>query len=122
MNGIKQGCVLAPALFSIVFSAMLNDAYHEGKVGVDLHFWTDGKLFNLWRLQAKSKVTKNPAQDFLFDCALNSANQSDMQQSMDQFATGCNNFGLTISTKKTEVMYQPAPGTPYTEPVITTNG
>ena len=123
-NGVKQGCVLAPTLFSIVFSAMLNDAYREGKVGVDFHFRTDGKLFNLRRLQAKSKVTKDTAQDFLFadDCALNAANQFDMQRSMDLFATACNNFGLTISTKKTEVMYQPAPGTPYTDPVITANG
>ena len=40
---------------------------------------------------------------------------------MDLFATACNNFDLTISTKKTEVMYQPAPGTPYTDPVITAN-
>ena len=123
-NGVKQGYVLAPTLFSIVFSAMLNDAYREGKVGVDFHFWTDGKLFNIRRLQAKSKVTKDTAQDFLFadDCALNAANQFDMQRSMDLFATACNNFGLTVSTKKTEVMYQPAPGTPYTDPVITANG
>ena len=77
-NGIKQGCVLAPTLFSIVFSAMLNDAYCEGKVGVDFHFRTDGKLFNFQRLQAKSQVTKDTAQDFFFadDCALNATNQS----------------------------------------------
>ena len=31
----------------------------------------------------------------------------------------CDNFGLTISTKKTEVVYQPAPGKPYVEPNIT---
>ena len=81
---------------------MLNDAYREGKVGVDFHFRTDGKLFNLRRLQAKSKVTKDTAQDFLFadDCALNAANQFDMQRSMDLFATACNNFGLTVSTKR----------------------
>ena len=55
-------------------------------------------------------------------CALNAVNQSDMELSIDHFATACKNFGLTISTKKTEVMYQPVPGTPYTEPVITVNG
>ena len=78
--GVKQGFVLAPTLFSMVFAAMLNDAYREGKVGVDFHFWTDGKLFSLRRLQAKSKVTKDITQDILFadDCALNAANQSGM--------------------------------------------
>jgi len=41
---------------------------------------------------------------------------------MDSFSTACNNFGLTISTKKTEVMYQPAPNKQYHEPQITMNG
>ena len=48
--------------------------------------------------------------------------QSDMQESMDLFVKACDDFGLTISTKKTEVMYQPAPAMPYTEPFITVNG
>ena len=44
-----------------------------------------------------------------------------MQESLNRFAKACDNFGLTISIKKTELMYQPAPKTPYTEPVITVN-
>ena len=68
-------------------------------------------------------VAKNSAQDFIFadDYALSVSNQWDMQLSMDLFATVCNNFGLTLSFKKTEVMYQPAPGTPNIEPYITIN-
>ena len=86
-------------------------------------FRTDGKLFNLRRLQAKTKVQDDIARDFLFadDCALNARTQSDMQRSMNSFAKACDDFGLSISTKKTEVMYQPAPATPYTEPSITVN-
>ena len=34
----------------------------------------------------------------------------------------CDNFQLTISTKKTEVVHQPAPGKPYSKPTITVNG
>ena len=34
----------------------------------------------------------------------------------------CANFVLTIGTKKTEVVYQPAPGKPYSKPTITANG
>ena len=41
---------------------------------------------------------------------------------MDGFSTACDNFGLTTSTKNTEVMYQPAPGNPYQEPNITVKG
>ena len=123
-NGVKQGCVLAPTLFSMMFSAMLTDAFRDGDIGVGFHYRTDGNLFNLRRLQAKTKVHEDTARDFLFadDCALNASTQSDMQGSMDLFCKACDDFGLTISTKKTEVLHQPAPAVPYIEPHITVNG
>ena len=81
-NGVKQGCVLAPTLFSMVFSAMLSDAFREGDIGIGFQFRTDGSLFNLRRLQAKTKVQKDTARDFLFadDCALNASSQEEMQR------------------------------------------
>ena len=45
-----------------------------------------------------------------------------MQHCLCKFSDVCKNFGLTISTKKTEVMHQPAPGKPYVEPDIIING
>ena len=45
-----------------------------------------------------------------------------MQTAMDQVSKSCDNYDLTISTKKTEVVHQPAPGKPYNEPTITVNG
>ena len=41
---------------------------------------------------------------------------------MDRVSQACDNYDLTISTKKTEVVYQPAPGNPYSEPTIIVNG
>ena len=38
---------------------------------------------------------------------------------MDQVSDSCDSYDLTISIKKTEVVYQPAPGKPYQEPIIT---
>ena len=55
-NGIKQGCVLAATLFSMVCSAMLTDAFQDRDNGIPIRYRFDGKLFNLRRLQAKSKV------------------------------------------------------------------
>ena len=123
-NGVKQGCVLAPTLFSMMFSAMLNDAFRDGDIGVDFRYRTDGKLYNPRRLQAKTKVQEDTARDFLFadDCALNAGTQREMQESMDLFSKACNDFGLTISTKKTEVLHQQPPGTTYIEPTVTVNG
>ena len=33
-NGVKQGCVLAPTLFSLMFSAMLTDAFADTNIGI----------------------------------------------------------------------------------------
>jgi len=59
--------------------------------------------------------------DFLFagDCALNASTELEIQ---NRLSTACCNFGITISTKKTEVMYQPATGKQYVEPSITVKG
>ncbi|XP_071849182.1 uncharacterized protein [Apostichopus japonicus] len=71
-NGVKQGHVLAPTLFSIVFSAMLMYAFRDLKTGIYIRFRTDGKLFNLRRLQTKPKVLEDLSSELLFvdDCAL----------------------------------------------------
>ena len=45
-----------------------------------------------------------------------------MQGAVGRVSGACDNFQLTISTKKTEVVHQPAPGKPYSEPTITVNG
>ena len=42
-----------------------------------------------------------------------------MQGAVDRMPKACYNFHLTFSTKKTEVVHQPAPGKPYREPTIT---
>ena len=43
-------------------------------------------------------------------CAFNSTNEYEMPRSVDLFDSVYSNYGLTISTKKTEVLHQPDPG------------
>nr|VZI14632.1 unnamed protein product [Spirometra erinaceieuropaei] len=43
-NGVKQGCVLASTLFSLMFSAMLMDAYRDERPGIRMAYRTDGHL------------------------------------------------------------------------------
>ena len=45
-----------------------------------------------------------------------------MQGAMDRMSRACYIYDLTISLKKTEIVYQPAHGKPYSEPTITVNG
>ena len=106
-NEVKQGCVLAPTLFSLTFPAMLTDTFGDSEVGNGTRYKYDGSLFNLRRLRAKTKVSPDTVNDFLFadDYDLNAASEADMQYSIDKFSDACNNFGPTISTKKTEVMH-----------------
>ena len=101
-NGVKQGCVLAPTFFSIIFSAMLFDAFRGSDYGIDIRYLTDCSVFNLRRLQAKTKVKNDIVSKFLFadDCALNAAIKANRQNSVDKFSMPRDNFGLTISTKK----------------------
>ena len=63
-NGVKQGCVLASTLFSMMFSAMLTDAFQDGDNGITIRYRFDGKLFNLRRLQTKSKVQTEVLDEF----------------------------------------------------------
>ena len=119
-NGVKQGCVLAPTLFSMTFSAMLSDAFKDCEPGINIRYRSDGKLFNLRRLKAITKVKETVIRDFL--CALNANGEHEMQLQMYRISSACDNFGLTIRTKKTEVMFQPAQGNQYHEPQIQVNG
>ena len=80
-------------------------------------------MFNLRRLKAKTTLKLATLRELLFadDCALNSNTEAEIQQCVNHFSRACDNFGFTISTKKTEVMHQPAPRKMYHEPHIFVN-
>ena len=64
-NGVKQGCVLSSTPFSMMFSAILTDDFQDGDSGIPIRYCFHGKLFNLRRLQAKSKVQIEVLDEFL---------------------------------------------------------
>ena len=123
-NGVKQGCVLALTLFSLLFAEMLSAALSQTRAGIKIRYRTDGRLFDLCRLKANTKVREALVRDFLFadDGALAAHSEEDLQHLADCFSTTAKTIGLTISIKKTEVMYQVAPGTSRPEPVIKIDG
>ena len=121
-NGVKQGCVLAPTLFSIFFSMMLKQALEDLPDNdlVYIRFRMDGSLFNLRRLLAKTKTHEQLIMDLLFadDAALVAHTEQALQRLTACFAEAAQLFGLEVSLKKTEVLHQPAPGEPYNPPHI----
>ena len=87
---------------------MLTYAFGTASDGIYLHTRHDGKLFNLRRLRAKTKVTCVLIREMLFadDAALVSHTQKGLQCLMDRFLKACMEFALIISTKKTEITAQ----------------
>ena len=122
-NGVKQGCVLAPTLFSIFFSMMLKQATEnlEDEDGVYVRYRLDGSLFNLRRLQAHTKTNERLIRDLLFadDAALVAHTEQALQRLTSCFADASWLFGLEVSLKKLEVLHQPAPQEAYHPPHIT---
>ena len=98
---VKQGCVLTSTLFSMMFSAMLTDAFQDGDNGIPIMYRFDGKLFSLRRVQAKSKVQTEVLDEFLFadDMAEGAPTEDKMQKGVDQVSDSCDSYDLTISIK-----------------------
>jgi hypothetical protein len=117
--GVKQGCVLAPTLFGIYFSAVLRRAFPD-PVGVMLHTRYDGNFFSLARLRARTRVKCVLVRELLYadDAAFVAHTEQEIQEMCNSFAAACTEFGLTISLKKTVVMAQNVPAPPH----VTING
>ena len=113
-SGVKQGCVLASTLFGILFLLLLGFAFKENEEGVYIHTRSYGRLFNFSRHDAKTKVRKVLIREMLFaeDDALTAHTEAGLQDLINCFSDACNEFGVTISIKKTNVLGQnvsPAP-------------
>ena len=123
-NGVKQGDIPAPTLFSIYLSAMLWYAFHDCEKGAHIRFRISGNVFNLRRMNAKTLVSEMLVRELLYadDADLVAHSAEDMQEIMYRLANACTKFGLTISLDKTKVMFTPAPGHPYIEPDILVYG
>ena len=87
-NGVKQGCVMAPTLFSMMLSAMLTDAFQDVDAGFPIRYRFDGKLLNLRRLQAKSKVQTDVVDKLLYadDLAENSKSEEKNARAVDRMS------------------------------------
>ena len=107
-SGVKQGCVLAPTLFSIYFAALLDVAFKDSPGDVYLRWRTDASLFNLARLKSKTKISTSLIRDLLFadDAAIVAHDDTVLQDMMNQLAIACTKFSLVISVKKTVILSQ----------------
>jgi len=82
-NGVKQGDIPAPTLFSLYLTAVLWFAFHDCDIGVYFRFRTSGRIFNLRRFQARTLVQESLVRDLLYadDADLVAHSIGDMQSS-----------------------------------------
>ena len=120
-NSVKQGCVFAPLLSSIVVAAVIYDAFHECEKGINFNVRYDGGIFNLRRFKAKTKIHQLLVRELQYvgDCVLVAHTEEEAQVLIDYLSNATKRCGLSISIKKIEVLIQPEPGCCYKEPAVT---
>ena len=108
ISGVKEGCMLAPPYLVSSFPLLLSHTFSVNEDGVYLLTRSNDRLFNLARLHAKTKVRHVTIREALFadDAALATHTQEALQRLLDRFSHACEEFGLTISIKKSVVVGQ----------------
>ena len=101
-HGTKQGCVLAPALFTLFLTVVLTILHQETDEGVYVRTRMDGKLFNLARLKARSKTQLKLITELLFadDTALVAHSEEDILRLVDTFSQASGRMGSQASAKQ----------------------
>ena len=119
-NGVKQGDISAPMLFNIYFVIVFLVAFYENSDGIYIRYRTSSSVFNVRRLLSQRKVSSSLVRELLYadDCDIVAHSEDELQCFMNHFVSTYNSFSLKINPKKTVVMYDPAPGSPYIEPII----
>ena len=108
-NGVKQWCLLAPTLFSIFLSAMLEEAFGDMWDGIYIQSRQNADLFTYAHFRADAKTRNILVRKLLFadDSALIAHSAEEIRRIVDAFANASSKFDLKINIKKTEVMFQP---------------
>ena len=104
-NGVKQGCVLAPMVFSIL-PAMLAEAFRDMGDGVYIQSRQSADLFNFANFRAKTKTTRILMRELLFadDSALVAHCAKDMQKILDAFSDASKKYIMVDGNKLNSVL------------------
>ena len=106
--GVKQGCVLAPILFNLfpVAMTLLSHRNLQSSDCVGIEYRLDGGLFNLRRLQAKTKTSSAVISALMYadDAAFPSLTADGLQCILEVISETYIRAALMINTTKTEIL------------------
>jgi len=120
-NGVKQSCVLAPTLFLIFLSQVLNHAFTDQNKGVWIQSRSGADLLNVNQYKTARRTQRFLVRELMFadDTVFMANSHQNAQEIISLFAQAAKSFGLKINIKKTEVVYQPSPGSHDTgDPIL----
>ncbi|XP_029634968.1 uncharacterized protein LOC115210504 [Octopus sinensis] len=117
-DGVKQGCVIAPTLFTIFIATVLHIIRDDLPPGIEISYRMDGKLFNLARLKSTSKTIARSLLDFQYadDNSVAAHREYHLQQILNAFHHAYTKLGLSINIKKTHLLYQSPPNARVYDP------
>ena len=118
-TGVKQGCVLAPTLFSIFLGAFLAVATQKVTGSINIEYRIGG-LMNIRRFEAKTRISQCTVTELQYadDLTIAANTISDLQSIVDGFTQAYKAFGLTINVSKTQILSQPQPANSPTEQIF----
>ena len=114
-HGVKQGCVLAPTLFTLYLGAVLETMSANLASGIYIQTHSDGKLFTLVCLKAETRTNTLCVRELLYadGIALVATNYNDIQEIVNWFHSAATMFGLKINTKKQNWCTNHTPATAF---------
>ena len=104
-NGLRQGCILAPTLFNIYFSAVV--ASWRGnctEAGVEVLYRHGRKLVGDRTAKSRLSVVRVTESQFADDVALYAGLRDCLESVAKKFVTGAGRWGLTVSIPTTKGM------------------
>ena len=104
-NGLRQGCTLAPTLFSLYFAAVVSYWHSQSSVhGVKFQYRIGRKLVGDRTRKARLVHSTVTESQFADDAALYATTFADLEVMTNEFIVCASKWGLTVSVQKTKAM------------------